>query len=288
MAAICRQKIDLRKMPIKTSILTAKPDTDILSLSVSKVKTFKDCKAKFKFSYIEKLPRKDWEHLIFGKFLHEVLENFHKKLMDGSQTVFPELMTECFKQSIVKWKDKINPTQSVEAYEILCIYLKQITEQKNKGVLPTILSVEKDFFIDIDGRVLLNGFIDRIQQDPDGILHVSDYKTTKKKEYLKKDYFQLLTYAYVMCLEDPTLQKVRTSYILLRHNFETIIKEYSRDEVMKVEQKFLDYADSINAEKLYRPNPTPLCPFCDYLDICDAGKKRNENFDTSKFGALDW
>lgn len=275
-------------MACKATVLTERPKTDLaLSLSVSKVKTFKDCKAKFKFSYVEKLPRKDWEHLIFGKFLHEVLENFHKQLMENSQAQLHILMTECFKQSSVNWKDKLNVAQKQEAREILGVYLKQITEQKNNGTMPTILSVEKDFFIDIDGKILLNGFIDRIQMDPDGVLHVSDYKTTKKKEYLKKDYFQLLTYAYVMCLEDPKLEKVRTSYILLRHNFETIIKEYSRNDIMKVEKKFLDYAESIHAEKLYRPTPTPLCDYCDYLDLCDAGKNRNGKSE-SKFGALDW
>lgn len=275
------------KMACKATVLAERPKTDLaLSLSVSKVKTFKDCKAKFKFSYVEKLPRKDWEHLIFGKFLHEILESFHKQLIENSQAQLHVLMTECFKQSSANWKDKLNVAQKQEAREILGVYLKQITDAKNNGTMPTILSVEKDFFIDIDGKILLNGFIDRIQMDPDGVLHVSDYKTTKNPKYLKKDYFQLLTYAYVMCLEDPKLEKVRTSYILLRHNFETIIKEYSRSEIMKVEKKFLDYADSIHAEKLYRPSPTQLCNFCDYLDICDAGQ--NLVNPTSKYGVVSW
>lgn len=274
-------------MACKATVLTEKPAIDLdLSLSVSKVKTFKDCKAKFKFSYIEKLPRKDWEHLVFGKFLHEVLENFHKKLMEDPLVQLNVLMTECFKQSSITWKDKINAAQKKEACEILGVYLKQITEAKKKGAMPTILSVEKDFYIDIDGKILLNGFIDRIQMDPDEVLHVSDYKTTKNKSYLKKDYFQLLTYAYVMCLEDPKLERVRTSYILLRHNFETIVKEYTRAEIMKVEKKFLDFADSIHAEKLYRPNPTPLCDYCDYLELCEAGKNRNGK--PGQFGIVDW
>ena len=58
-----------------------KPDE--FRVSVSKTKTFLDCKAKFKFCYVEKLPRKDWDFHIFGKFCHSVLEEFHKTYMEG-------------------------------------------------------------------------------------------------------------------------------------------------------------------------------------------------------------
>ena len=34
-----------------------------LRLSVSKAKSFSDCKKKFKYSYIEKLPSKEYDHL---------------------------------------------------------------------------------------------------------------------------------------------------------------------------------------------------------------------------------
>lgn len=274
-------------------MLLEKPtDRDLLSLSVSKCKTFKDCKAKYRFNYIEKLPKKDWDFLTFGKFLHEVLETFHKKILDGAQDAFHILMTKASKEALANWGEKLTSDQKKESQAILTSYLLKISKAKIDGTLPTVLSVEKNFYIDIDGRVLLNGFIDRIQLDPDGILHVSDYKTTKNPKYLKKDYFQLLTYAFVMCLEDPTIQKVRTSYLLLRHNCDLIIKEYTRDEIMKVEEQFIEYADSITEEKLFRPNPTMLCGYCDYLTSCEAGQKQQnktqDRQNLNKFGVLDW
>lgn len=269
-------------------ILHEKPKVELpITLSVSKVKTFKDCKAKFHFCYIERLPRKDWDFHVFGKFLHEVLEVFHRKIIQGSDAPYHVLMTECFGLASANWKDKITPEQKKESSVILGGYLKQISEQKKAGTLPTILAVEKDFYINIDDTVLLNGFIDRTQLDSDGTLHVSDYKTTKNKKYLKNDYFQLLTYAYVMCLEDPKIEKVRTSYILLRHNFETIVKDFTRDEIMKIEQTFLDYARNIKEEKLFRANPTPLCNFCDYLNICEDGKGLVKPT-ASTYGQISW
>lgn len=277
---------------LKSKMLLAKPEPSLLplSLSVSKVKTFKDCKAKFQYCYIEKLPRKEWDFHVFGKFLHEVLENFYKQIINGSPEPPNVIMTACFKAAFEAWKVKLTTEQVKEAKQILVMHLKQSADKSQVGKAPTYLSVEKEFYIDIDGKILLNGFIDRIQLDTDGVVHVSDYKTTKNKKYLKNDYFQLLTYAFVMCLEDPSIQKVRTSYILLRHNFESIVKEFDRAEIMKVEQIFLDYANQIDIEKLYRPNPSRLCNYCDYLDHCDAGRKITNYDETHEtpYGAIKW
>lgn len=275
-------------LEVKSHLLYEKPSVALpLNLSVSKVKTFKDCKAKFRYSYIEKLPKKDWEFLAFGKFLHEILENFHKFILDGNTDPANILMGRCFKISYENWKDKMTPPQLQESKDILTGYLKKLTDLGD--LAPTILTVEKPFYIDIDGKILLNGFIDRTQRDHDGVLHVSDYKTTKNKKYLKNDYFQLLTYAFLLFLEDPSLQLIRTSYILLRHNFDTIEREFTREEAMKIEGTFLEWADKIHSEKLYRPSPSPLCSYCDYLERCPEGQRiAGNNMIAPKFGVANW
>lgn len=278
---------DINSRSLKSRVLLAKPeDYQSLSLSVSKAKTFKDCKAKFRFCYVEKLPRKEWDFHVFGKFLHEILELFYRKVIDGAKEAPNVVLSAAWKEAFANWKEKLTPVQIQEAKEICILFLKDLASSKTP---PTITDVEKPFYIDIDGKVLLNGFIDRVQIDSDGVLHVSDYKTTKNKRYLKNDYFQLLTYAFVMCLEDPLIKKVRTSYILLRHGFETLVKEFDREEIMQIEQSFLDYADQINSEKLFRPNPTRLCSYCDYLDNCDAGQKMmGKDYVSKKFGDDTW
>lgn len=238
-----------------------------LPLSVSKVKTFDDCKAKYRYTYIEKLPRKEWSFHIFGSFLHLVLEEFHG--MSGEED--GTLMTKAFKKGLEEYGKKLDKGQKDEAWQILNKYLIQ---KANKEKHPDILGLEKGFYIDIydddKPHVLLNGFIDKIQRDPDGVVHVADYKTTKNKKYLN-DFFQLLTYSYVLMLEDPKLEKVRASFILLRHDFEFMTKEYTRDDVMVVQEKFIEYAEKIQKEKLWRPNPKFLCKFCDHLERCEEG-----------------
>lgn len=276
-------------MHSKSKIVTASAETPgLVRLSVSKTKTFKECPAKFKFQYIQKLPRKEWAHHVFGNLLHKALELFHLEILRGSTDPFHIIMSECFKKAYEKYKGRISPPQRKEAWDILNMYLKKITVEKSKNILPDVLFVEKEFWILIDNTVLLNGFIDRVQMDPDGVMHVSDYKTTKKKKYLKNDNFQLLTYAFVMCLEDPDIQKIRTSYSLLRHGFEEMGREYTRSEVMEVEALFLAAAEKIKEEQLWRANPTPLCGFCDFLDFCEDGRDRVNYKNLNKFGVQDW
>lgn len=280
-------------MKITSQILSSKKESQVLenggiTLSVSKAKTFDECKARFRFCYIEKLPRKEWDFHVFGKFLHEILENFHKELLNDQSLDHNNLMSSCFKEATKNYS--LSKEHKDEAYKIIDGYLNIIKTQSKKKILPEVIAVEKDFYIDIGHSVLLNGFIDRVQVDHDGILHVADYKTTKDKKYLT-DFFQLLTYAFVLMLEDSSINKIRASYILLRHDFEYVTKEFTRNEVMKVAEKFLNFASEINKEKLWEPSPRFLCKYCDYLDSCKEGKsflvKRNI-IKLAEYGASEW
>lgn len=259
--------------------------SDLLKLSVSKTKTFLDCAKKYDFAYNLKLPKKEFEFHTFGKFVHKVLEDFHNEYLNGSTEPRNKVMGRVFKNAMAEYKHKMTSEAQKEAYEIIESYLKKISTEKNQA---NILSVEKNFNIGLSEHVSINGMIDRIQVDPDGIVHVCDYKTVKNKKYLKNDFLQLLTYAYVIFTEDPTIEKVRGSYILLRHNFEYITKVFSKEEILQIKNRYEDYAKQIEEEKLWRPNPTPLCTYCDFIDSCKAGKdfvNKNKNI---KHGEVGW
>lgn len=274
---------------IEISFLDSKEDSVAEHrLSVSKAKTFDQCKAKFKFSYIEKLPKKEWHFHLFGTFLHDVLETFHQELIDNAKAsnisddqngdaeqekLWPSIMKACFSASVQKFSPKLTQEQKSEAFIIIQKYLDIMREQNSNGILPQVIEVEKDFFIDINGTVLLNGFIDRIQKDHDGVLHVQDYKTTKDKKYLK-DFFQLETYAYVLFLAYPDLDKMRASFMCLKHDCSLITKEYKRNDVEYIGAQYLEYTDNIQQEKLWRPQPQFLCKYCDFVEHCPQG----ENF----------
>lgn len=284
------------EIKITGKVLEKKPsDPHLFNLSVSKSKTFESCKAKYKFTYIEKLPKKEWEFQVFGKFVHEVLEHFHLSLMAQPLQSYHLLMKRQFLHSLTHFV--LSPSQKAEAFDILSRYLLLLANEKKRGIEPTILAAEKDFYINIDDKILLLGFIDRIQLDPDGVLHVTDYKTSAKTDYLKKDWVQLLTYAYALWLEDPSLEKIRGSYIMLKlkkddgtlDEIQSISRDFTIPEIMAMEDVFRQYAVKIAEEKEFAPKPSPLCMYCDGIDICTEG----QNFMTKlkpnpNFGIIDW
>lgn len=258
-----------------------------LRLSVSKTKCFNQCRKQFEYNYILKLPKKDHDYHIFGKFCHKVLEDFHRSYIKHNSTnPYNIEMSKAFKEALLEYKDGMTAEMKKDCWEIINKYLKIITENKKNNLLTNLIDVERNFSFNIGNNVILNGMIDRIQIDDDNVLHVADYKTTKNKKYLKNDWFQLLTYAYILVSEDPSIQKVRGSYVLLRHDFEYITKDFSIDEIMEVKEKYLEYANQIRNEKEYPATVQILCRYCDYVDICSDGRKM---MDTSKIhGEVNW
>jgi len=271
-----------------------------LKISVSKAKQFKQCKKAFKFNYIDHLPKITRDYHVLGTFCHEVLEKFHKAYIDKSELAFNDEMNIAWKSSIKSHRKNITPEIKAEAKDMIGKYLKLITEKKNKGENFNVISVEDNFKKELDGKVILNGMIDRIQQDPDGVLHVADYKTTKNKKYLKDDWFQLLTYCYVLLMDNPSLEKIRASYILLRHDFEYIGRDFTREEILETKNEFMSIYEEMIKEEEFPPSPTFLCSYCDFLKdengniICEEGAEfvnktgRRSKKDDTKFGIVSW
>ena len=260
--------------------------TEDLRLSVSKTKTFLQCKKQFEFNYILKMPKKDRDYHIFGKFCHRVLEWFHQQYVEGCLLPYNVVMTDAFKVAWGEYKEKMTPEMKKECWDIINGYLRLITQEKKDGKSLNVIAVEKRFDFQIADNLVLNGAIDRIQMDDDNVIHVADYKSTKHKKYLKNDFFQLLTYAYVIVSEDPSVKKVRASYILLRHDFEYVTKEFTKKEILEVKNQYQEYAKQILEEKEFAPTTSALCNYCDFLQLCPAGKSKA--FDQQVYGEVNW
>lgn len=258
-----------------------------LRLSVSKTKCFLQCKKQFKYSYIFKFPKKDRDYHIFGKFCHKVLEDFHNAyIISKSEKPFNIEMGTAYKTAITEYGEKMTPEMKKECWQIIDKYLRIVSTDKKNNLPANVVACEKSFNFEVDKNIILNGMIDRIQIDADNVPHVCDYKTVKNKKYLKNDFFQLLTYAYVMLNDDPTITKVRASYILLRHDFEYITTEFSVPEILSIKDKYIEYAKQITTESEYPANPSALCSYCDFLELCEEGKKKA---DPSKiYGEVQW
>lgn len=262
-------------MAIKEVFLPKLPEkgSSLFWISVSKIKVFDSCKAKYYYQYIEKLAKKPQPFQYFGKFLHEVLEFFQKEIIKGNTNLDNIILKECFHKSLEGgYKDKITIEQKNEAYLILLDYLKLRAELRKLNKLPKLLQVEKPFNLLINDEIFLNGFIDFVNEDSDKLINVVDYKTNKDKKYLAKDFLQLEVYSYILFLEQLELEKVRGTYSMLKFGFDEIPKEFSRESQIGKGEYFVEKVNQMRDEKFFRANPSGLCSFCDWLDQCNTGQ----------------
>lgn len=241
----------------------------MFKISVSKDKTFESCKRKYQYNYILKLPKRSFTFFAFGKMLHMVLENFHKELLIDPAMNQSKVMARCFKEALKLEGPKFTDEEKRQAYDIVDEYLQLLSEQDTPA---RIIGVERQFSLDIEGVALLNGMIDRTQIDPDGVMHVIDYKTSKSMKYYEDDMFQLMVYAYVLMTEDPTLKTIRGSYMFLKHKFAMITRDFERDEVMKIGPKIIADAKAMQEETEFPANPSFMCNYCEFSESCSEGK----------------
>lgn len=239
----------------------------ILTLSPSRIKTYQQCPRKYYYTYVAKLPRKDWAHFHLGTMVHGVLEFFHAEYRkDGGEFNLKRLMKEAFQKQREAMK-KENTELSIEiltqARDLLAEYLKRM---ETNGIGAEIISLEEDFNIKIDDKYSVQGIVDRIDRDPDGVMHIKDYKTTKNAKYMEP--FQLQVYGIHLLNKYPDIDRFRGSYIMLRHGGKPISYDFNAQDVKKERQVVLDYALKITQEERWITKPSALCDWCDFKDPC--------------------
>ncbi len=238
-----------------------------LILSASRVKTYQQCPRRYYYSYLEKLPKKDWPHFDLGTLAHGVLEHFHETIRSDAddKSGLKKLMKNAFqKQRASMEKNKtISPEILLEARDLLKEYLDSL---ESKGIGSKILSLEESFNLPLNDDFNIRGFVDRLDLDSDGIYHIKDYKTNKNKRYMEP--FQLQTYGIFLLDKFPDIDYFRGSYIMLRFGGEHISYEFNREDVDKIRTNLIEYGDRITKEERWITKTTKLCDWCDFKEPC--------------------
>jgi CRISPR/Cas system-associated exonuclease Cas4 (RecB family) len=251
------------------AIKNDKRETQLIKLSASAVKTYDQCPKKYFFNYIERAPRKQWDHFDLGNLCHETLELFHLSYMkDGtSKRTLGETMSVSFAEARKKFP-KMTDSMLLEAKDMLRIYLQTV---KQNG-MPNVKGVETSFSFNLTENILVRGFLDRLDIMKDGRFHIIDYKTTKPKSAKYLDEFQLLVYGLWLKREYPKIESFKGSYLLLRADSMLKSFDFNVADVERIEKDLISYASKIREENIWTAIPTPLCNWCDFKGICPAQK----------------
>lgn len=280
----------------KIRLVTEEDEKNLTKYSYSGLSAYKQCPYQFNLKYNEKLTSTDTTlALELGTLLHYVLEQKGKMLTD-EEYVYPN---GCKSKGIVnynvlsgilqkgttntdeKTKEKILglnelkrkyweawgiPDSEGRTYdEKINLFLKVLTdEMENTAWHPYLF--EHPFEFVYDNKIILHGFIDRVDKKEDGSYRVVDYKTNKKL-YDSKDLvtsLQFGIYALAILNEFGELPREYQYRMILLDDRQTALTLGWEKRLVTALDKIIKGLDERKVNGEWEPKPTPLCHWCNY------------------------
>jgi putative RecB family exonuclease len=125
----------------------------------------------------------------------------------------------------------------------------------------------------LESGLMLRGYVDRLDEAPDGALRVVDYKTGKAPGpgYEQRAMFQMRFYALVLW----RLRGVVPTLLQLVYLGSGDVLRYAPDEhdLLATERKLRALWKAIERARTtgdWKPSPGPLCNWCDHKARCPA------------------
>lgn len=227
------------------------------SLSASAISVYETCPARYKASYIDRVPDMGGSAASLGTALHEALEHWvkdghyqhpdKKVLMDlwdvAYHNHFPDRERyEEGKQILGEWFER---TDLLDGRKIISTELKKSFDVKTSaGVIP------------------FNYIMDRVDKLPDDSVEVIDYKSSVlpiQPEALKTK-IQPRVYAMAAMMEHPDAVSIWVTFDQLR--YDTVGLKFNREDNVETWKYLKALAERIIADDGTEERLNPECRFC--------------------------
>lgn len=246
------------------------------SLSPSKVSSFKDCALAFRFSVIDRLPEPPSPHLVKGTLVHRALESLFWEHDRGERT--PGAARTSLHTAWAKLQTDpeflglgLSEAQQDEflsdADELVAAYFR-LEDPNDIRTVGVELTLEAEV-----GGLLLRGIVDRLDVTPDGEFVVVDYKTGRVPSEAQ-EHNRLGGVQFYALLCELVLGRRPTSVRLLYLKGPVEIAADPSEQALRgLRQRTTAVWSAIEracANEDFRPNPSPLCTWCHFQDLCPA------------------
>jgi putative RecB family exonuclease len=246
------------------------------ALSPSRAGDFMSCPLLYRFRSVDKLPEPSSPEAVRGTVVHKVLENLFDlpapertpdRAADLLQPAWESLLAE--EPELAEMFGEEGP--EVGAWMSSC---RDVLERYFSLEDPTRLEpAERELYVEalLDSRLLLRGFIDRVDVAPTGEVRVVDYKTGRApgEAFEAKALFQMKFYALVLW----RTRGVVPAMLQLVYLGNGEVLRYCPDEhdLLATERKVeaLWHAISRAHESGdWRPRRSALCGWCAHQALC--------------------
>ena len=273
-------------------------DKNLPVFSYSKMEVFKNCPLQYRYKYIEKKYSQDTSiALELGSLCHYVLEQKGKMIVSG-ETVNYEKLNDILMNGVTETDEKtkeelLGVNQLKRKYfevwheadnasgasydEKIKLFDKVLhDEMEETDWKPTYF--EKPFEFVWDNKVILKGFIDRIDTK-DGQYRTVDYKTSKKIYEQSKlaTSLQFGVYALAILNEFGVLPIESEYRFILIDDKQYALTKGWENRLIKAMDKVFGDIEASEKKSVFIPKPSPLCHWCNFCQTNpEATIYRNE------------
>ena len=250
------------------------------ALSPSRAGDFLSCPLLYRFRTIDRLPEPSSPDAVRGTVVHKVLEDLFdlpaaERTPDRAQAMLEPVWEQLVEAAPELREMFPGDGEGAEAAAWLAscrsVLDRYFTLEDPRRLEPA----ERELYVEtlLDSRLLLRGFVDRIDVAPDGAIRVVDYKSgsSPSEMFEAKALFQMKFYALVIW----RTRGVVPAMLQLVYLGNGELLRYVPDEadLLATERKVEAIWQAIKrAEEAgdWRPSPGRLCDWCAHRSICPA------------------
>ncbi len=246
------------------------------ALSPSRAGDFMTCPLLYRFRTVDRLPEPPSPDATRGTLVHQVLEDLFDLPAAGRTPEQARDMLVPTWERLLEAEPELAEMFTGEGPEVTgwLTSCRDVLDRYFSLEDPRLLEpAERELYVEalLDSRLLLRGFVDRLDVAPDGRIRVVDYKTGKApgEAWEGKALFQMKFYALVIW----RTRGVVPAMLQLVYLGNGELLRYVPDErdLLATERKVQAIWHAIQRATEtgdWRPNRSRLCDWCSFRDLC--------------------
>lgn len=247
------------------------------SLSPSRAGDFKTCPLMYRYRTIDRLPEPPSPDAVRGTVVHKVLEDLFDLPAAERTPDRAEQMVDAAWEYVLSDDERaaeLFTETGPEAQASWLVSCRTVLRRYFDLEDPALLEpAERELYVEtlLDSKLLLRGFIDRIDVAPNGAIRVVDYKTGRSvsEAFESKALFQMRFYALVIWRTRGIVPAMlRLIYL---GNAEMVSYQPDEADLLATERQLEALWKAIeraHATGDWRASKSRLCDWCSFKEFC--------------------